>query len=46
MRTVFLGVLALGIALAGFAVYILSGQRIFFGIGVSVGLIAAALHWF
>jgi hypothetical protein len=34
-----------GAALAGFAVYILSGQRIFFGIGVSVGLIAAALHW-
>lgn len=34
-----------GSALAGFAVYILSGQRIFLGIGVAVGLVAAALNW-
>lgn len=35
-----------GAALAGFATYILTGQRILFGIAVAVGLIAAALHWY
>lgn len=32
-------------ALAGFAAYMLTGQRILFGIGVAVALITAALHW-
>lgn len=35
-----------GAAAAGFATYILTGQRILFGILVAVGLIAAALHWY